>query len=278
MTYFTQNTIQTTFNRSAATYDSASLLAQEICQRLLEPLHYMRFQPKLILDLGAATGYANRFLKELYPGAEIVAVDLAEKLLCLNAGQNVCASAQNLPFSVQSFDLVFSNLMLPWCEDPTAVLADIYRVLKPGGLLLFSTFGPGTLQEIYHSWQAVDAYPHVHPCYDIQDMGDVLLQQQFTDPVMNSETLVINYRDIRQLCRELKQSGMQNIVNGRFQGLISRQRWQQFLQRLDNYRNPQGRLPISFEVLYGQAWRSELIKASSDEVIIPVSSIKRGYR
>lgn len=251
------------------------MLAQEICQRLVEQLNYIHFQPKVILDLGAASGYANKFLRKLYPQARILSLDVAEKLLQLNTEQSICAVAQSLPLSAHGVDLVFSNLMLPWCEDLAAVFSEVYRVLTPGGLFLFSSFGAETLQEIYHSWQAVDTYPHVHSCYDLQDIGDLLLQQQFVDPVMNSEKLQINYRDIQQLSRELKQAGMQNILDDRRSSLTGKHRWQQFLQQLNQYYNSENRLAISFEIIYGHGWRGELSKNNLGEVTIPVSAIKR---
>lgn len=278
MTQFTQQTIQNTFNRSAPTYDQAALLAQEVCHRLCEQLQFIHLQPKIILDLGAGTAYANRLLKKQYPQAQIISLDLAEKLIQTQPEHAICAAAEHLPLQAQTIDLVFSNLMLPWCDDISGIFSEVYRVLTPGGLFLFSSFGAETLQEIQFSWEKIDTFPHVHGCYDLQDLGDLLVQQHFADPVMNSERLVVNYQNIQQLSQELKQSGLQNILQTRRRSLTGKRRWQEFLQQLACYQTPNGRLPISFDLMYGHAWRSNLARPQDGEVAIPISAIKRNRR
>lgn len=272
MSQFTTTSIQATFNGIAESYDQFSLLAKEIAERLAEQLNFIRLQPQRILDLGAGTGYSNPFFKKLYPDVQIIALDIAEKLLLKNSGQRVCASADKIPLDSQSVDLVFSNLMLPWCDDLTAVFAEVYRVLKPNGLFLFASFGNETLKEAFYSWENIDSFPHVHACYALQDLGDGLLHHQFIEPVINREVLTVNYRDVKQLCRELKYSGLQNIHQQRRRTLLGKNRWQKFRQQLETYQK-NGRLPISFEIIYGQAWRSNL-PLRAGEFAIPVSSIR----
>jgi malonyl-CoA O-methyltransferase len=199
-----------------------------------------------------------------YRSAEVVALDIALPMLSrarrrgrwLRRPHSVCADAEHLPFADASFDLVFSNLMLQWCVDLDAVFSELQRVLRPGGLLLFTSFGPDTLRELRDSWSAVDGYTHVNAFQDMHDVGDALLRARFADPVMDVEHFTVTYADLWRLMRELKQQGAHNVTAGRSRGLTGKTHMQRLVQVYEAHRRD-GVLPATYEVVNGHAWGTE---------------------
>lgn len=269
-------TIRQVFQRAALTYDSAALLAREIGDRLIEHLDWMRLKPQRILDLGAGTGYISRLLRERYPVADIINVDFAQNMLRQTKSTAcVCADAMKLPFMQDAFDLVVSNLMLPWCEQLPEILAETHRVLQPSGLFLFSSFGPDALGELRASWATVDDMPHVHLFLDQHDIGDALLHAHFADPIMQAEWLTLTYQKITTLFSDLKNSGAQNVLRERRQTLTGKHRFQRFLAEYDTYRDEHGLLPATFEIIYGHCWKAQTRKDHPQEFLIAVEDIRR---
>lgn len=271
------------FNRAAASYDAAAELQNEIGGRLIERLDYIRLKPARILDLGAGTGAFSAALLRRYRRSDVIALDIAENMLqhvqsrggWLRRPRCVCADGESLPFADNSFELIFSNLMLQWCIDLDSALAELRRVLAPGGLLMFTTFGPDTLMELRASWQAVDGYTHVNAFMDMHDVGDALVKTRWAEPVMDSERITVTYRTLRTLMEDLKQIGAHNVTLGRPGGLTGRRRMQQLTDAYERFRSD-GVLPASYEVVYGHAW-SPLNKqqgtTSGSEV--PLASLQR---
>ncbi len=252
------------FERAAAHYDEAAVLQREVGKRLLERLDLMKIQPQHILDLGSGTGQCIDGLFERYRKSTVVAFDIAQPMLqrarqrgrWLRRPAVACGDAERLPFVDNSFDLVFSNLMLQWCVDLDKTFAELQRVLKPGGLLLFSSFGPDTLKELRESWRTVDEYAHVNTFLDMHDVGDALVRTRFADPVMDIERLTVTYPDAWKLMRELKQIGAHNVTHGRSRGLTGKRHMQQLVEAYETFRCD-GVLPASYEIVNGHAWVSE---------------------
>ncbi|MDX2458271.1 MAG: malonyl-ACP O-methyltransferase BioC [Gammaproteobacteria bacterium] len=249
------------FEKAASTYDAAAVLQNEIGSRLMERLDYVRLQPRRVLDLGAGTGAFTSSLMKRYRRADVVALDIARPMLervKLRAGWFrkpgcVCGDSESLPFADDSFDLIFSNLMLQWCADLEFTLAELRRVLAPGGLLMFTTFGPDTLMELRASWEAVDGYTHVNAFIDMHDVGDALVTTQWAEPVMDSERITVTYRKLPVLMQDLKHIGAHNVTAGRPRGLTGKRHMQQLGEAYERFRTD-GVLPASYEVLYGHAW------------------------
>jgi malonyl-CoA O-methyltransferase len=265
------------FEKAADTYDEAAVLQNEIGDRLMERLDYIRLQPRRILDLGAGTGMFTSALMKRYRKADVVALDIAKPMLhrvkqragWLRKPGCVCADSESLPFNDDSFDFIFSNLMLQWCTDLEAAFKELRRVLSPGGLLMFTTFGPDTLMELRASWEAVDGYTHVNSFIDLHDVGDSLLHTKWAEPVMDSERITVTYRELRGLMQDLKHIGAHNVTSGRPRGLTGKHHLQQLVEAYEPFRED-GVLPASYEVVYGHAW-SPLNKhsvAGSDEVLL----------
>ena len=239
-------------------------MQEEVQKRLVERLAYMRHQPRSIIDVGCGTGRALRELQKAYPRARVFAVDIAQQmLLCarprfrlLSKQRLVLADMEQLPFCEGAFDLVFSSLALPWCNDLKATLAEFARVSAPGTLLLFSSFGPGTLRELAVSWQQIDDRPHVHRFVDMHDVGDAMMAAGFEQPVVDAEVIRMEYREFNQLLDDLRNTGASNVDVGRRRGLMTATE----LDRLEQAYREQGyendRFVASYEIVYGHAWVS----------------------
>ncbi|NCA70220.1 MAG: malonyl-[acyl-carrier protein] O-methyltransferase BioC [Sphingobacteriia bacterium] len=269
------------FEQAAERYDSVAILQREIADRLIERLDYVRIQPRLVLDLGAGTGYGIDLLRRRYRRARVIALDFAHPML-LRARRRggwlarplcVCADAESLPLADGSIDLIVSNATLQWCNDLDRTFAECLRVLRPGGLLLFNTFGPDTLKELRSAWSQVDAASHVSPFIDMHDIGDALVRARFADPVMDAEQMILTYSEVGALMADLKILGASNATAERSRGLTGRARLAALSEAYECHRRD-GRLPATYEVVYGLAWVPEQ-KPISDGVAVPISAIQR---
>jgi malonyl-CoA O-methyltransferase len=285
------------FQRAAASYDAAAVLQREIADRLLARLALIKLVPARILDAGCGTGYCTRALAQRYPRAQVLGLDIATAMTARAQNINgprsplarwrrrdryVCGDAESLPLASASVDMVFSNLAMQWC-DPQVVFAEFLRVLRPGGLLMFTSFGPDTLRELRNAWATVDDTPHVHGFIDMHDLGDALMRTQFAEPVMDMEHITLTYADVLSVMRDLKAIGAHNVARGRSTGLLGKQRYGRFVAAYESRRLTSGRIPATYEVVYGHAWApladSGRGAASTDgSVRIPVARIGRRGR
>lgn len=275
------------FDRASATYSEAAIVQAEIRTRLLERLDLVKLQPKRVLDLGAASGASSKALKDRYPKAHVVALDLSSKMLARAARQQslfrrfdrLVGDAQHLPIRDSSIDLVFSNLMLAWCNDIDAVFRHTARVLQTDGLFMFTTLGPDTLKEVREAFREVDEYTHVHRFIDMHDLGDALMRTGFAEPVMDTERLTITYPTPSALMTELRRSGGSNVSAGRRPGLLSRGALRTVEYALESRRRD-GVVPVTVEVVYGHAWKgaSRPAHGSRDEVVVPLTDLRRSNR
>lgn len=268
------------FEQAATGYDGVAVLQREMADRMLERLGYIRLDPRLVLDLGAGTGYAIEGLQKRFRMAGVLALDFAFAMLAQARGRGslqeplrcVCADAEALPFADASLDLVFSNATFQWCNDIQRTFGECLRVLRPGGLLMFTTFGPDTLWEMREAWAVADGHSHVSPFLDMHDVGDALLKVGFADPVIDVERMTVTYEKTRDLMRDLKVLGANNATSGRSRGLTGRRRLAAVEQAYEAYRR-EGRLPASYEVVHGHAWAPEQ-RLVEDGVGIPVSALR----
>lgn len=275
--------VRSSFERAAAEYDRVAVLQREVGDRLLERLGVIKLTPQAVLDLGAGTGYITRSLMKLYRGARVVALDIASPMLVQARRQSgwwrrpgfVCGDIERLPFADHSVELILSNLALQWCNGLDAAFAEFKRVLKPGGALLFTSFGPDTLRELRASWAAVDSYNHVNSFLDMHDVGDALMRAGLAEPVMDVEQITLTYNEVNGLMQDLKTLGAHNVTAGRPRGLMGKGRWLQMCETYEQYRH-QGVLPATYEVIYGHAWAAEPPSKAIDGVVkVPLSALKR---
>ena len=278
--------VRDSFDRASATYESAAGLQAQVAAELLGRLDAFGLEPRVVLDLGAGTGRTTRELKRRYPGATVIALDLAPGMLREAARhqmlwrrfERVCGDAQRLPLAAGSVDLVFSSLMLQWCEPPDAAFAEVRRVLKDGGLFAFSTFGPATLSELRSAWAQADGHNHVNHFIDMHDVGSALMRAGLAEPVLDVDRIEVGYPHARALMRDLKCIGAHNVTAGRPRALTGRARLQRMEQAYEAYRR-EGSLPATYEVIYGASWGAAAAnRGVAGETLIDPGSIRRAQR
>jgi len=259
---FDRRQLRRSFGRAAPRYGEVAALQREVEARLLEQLDYLdERQPARVLDLGSGPGRAAGAMKKRWPKAEVIAFDAALPMLREVPKQTrfwrpvrrVCGDVTQLPFADQCADVLFSSLCLQWVEDLPAVLSEFRRVLRPEGLLLFSTFGPDTLLELREAYEAVGETPPVSPFAAIQQVGDALIAAGFRDPVLDRDHFTLTYPDLRALMHELRAIGATDARRNRPRGLGGRARLQRVTATYESLRHD-GVLPSTWEVVTAQAW------------------------
>lgn len=273
------------FERAARSYDSSAVLQREIADRMLERLDLIKLAPARILDVGCGTGYCARVLQKRYRGAAILGVDIAQNMVQAAHGKRrwfsrqrfVCGDAEHLPVADASADMLVSNLTLQWCK-PDIVLAEFARVIRPGGVLMFSSFGPDTLRELRAAWHAVDDGVHVHTFIDLHDLGDALTRVGFVEPVMDVEHFKLTYPDVMTFLRELKALGAHNVSRVRHRGLTGKNAFSRFKAAYEREAHG-GQIPASYEAVYGHAWAPQVSGARArDDGVVAIPLSRFGHR
>jgi malonyl-CoA O-methyltransferase len=257
--------LRASFDRASAGYEAAARLQARVSAELLERVDELRLRPLAVLDLGCGTGHVTRQLKRRYPRALVIALDSAPGMLrearrhqlLLRRFARVCADARQLPLRDASVDLVFSSLMLQWCEPLDTALAEVRRVLKPTGFFAFSTLGPDTLCELRAAWAQADGreegHNHVNRFLDMHDVGDAAARTGLLEPVLDVDRVELAYPDTLALMRDLKAIGAHNVTAGRARALTGKARLAR-MQAAYELRRRGGGLPATWEVIYGAAW------------------------
>ena len=264
--YLDKARVRASFNRAAKTYDAAAILQKLIRTEMLSRLDLVKIKPQMILDAGCGTGHGSFALQKKFGRAQVLSLDIALGMLQKTHQQQpllsrffkqknlICADIEDLPIANSSLDMVWSNLALQWCNYLDGAFIQIARVLQPNGLLMFSTFGPDTLKELRTATN--NGNTHVSRFIDMHDIGDALTRVGFSSPVLDVEHYTLTYDDVKALMRDLKAIGAQNATEGRARVLQGRGFLQKLAQNYEQFR-ADGKLPATFEVVYGHAWKSE---------------------
>jgi len=265
--------VKRAFSTAADSYDAHAVLQREVADRLLQHLSFTKINPAHILDIGCGTGYFTRLLRQRFRKAAVHALDISTAMLMATRGKQphrlpwhgknhyVTADACRLPFADGCFDLVCSNLTMQWTADPWRMMQEMRRVLAPGGLMLFSTFGRRTLTELRQSLAEIahDRAGLVLPFPDVTALGDMLMTLPVELPVTDADLFTLTYPDTMSLVRELKGLGASSTaILNRPGGLYGRS----LLRALEStygtrHRTEDGRIRATFEALYAQAWHAE---------------------
>jgi malonyl-CoA O-methyltransferase len=216
------------FASIAKHYTEAAFISKEVSSRLINRLQWMKIQPQIILDVGCGNSESSTQLKNCFPNADVIGVDLTYEMLKLSKEKQpqVCANAYTLPFRPSMADIVYANFLLPWCELSLSLFLEFKRILKPSGLLLFSTLGPDSLKEASTSFTFVDMH----------SIGDLLVEAGLQETVMDVEHITLQYQNTAQIIPELINQGFGYFANNKIQLNSSV-------------------TDLTFEVIYGHAWK-----------------------
>lgn len=264
------------FGRAADTYDAAAILQKQVREEMLSRLDLVKVNPRTILDAGCGTGLGSHALQKRFAKSQVVSLDFALPMLQKTRSTNpnnglmgqvkslisgttqnlLCADIEALPLANASVGLLWSNLAIQWCNDLDAALQEFHRVLQPEGLLMFSTFGPDTLKELRVATSTQNGVTSVSRFLDMHDIGDAMVRAGFSAPVLDVERFTLTYDDVKSVMRDLKSIGAHNATDGRARGLLGRGFLRNLEAGYEQFRK-NGKLPATFEVVYGHAWRGQ---------------------
>lgn len=276
--------VRRTFDRLADLYDGHAALEQEVAKRLLQRLEFHRLSPQRIVDLGCGTGQASAGLKNKFRKAQVIGLDSSRAMLAqmrrrsrfLRPLKAVCADFSALPLADQSSELLYSNLALQWCPDLVSLFAEFRRILVPGGMLLFSSFGPDSLGELRTAWSDAEETAQTAEFTDMLEVGDALMAAGFQEPVMDTERITLSYPDIDSLICELQATGTSGFLHGRNSMQEAKDRLEMAYQpfRVDS------KYPVTYQIIYGTAFGPQEGQPrktpQGDFVTFSVESLKKG--
>lgn len=244
----------------------APWLHREVAQRMAERLPLMRQPPARWLDWWAHLGGGASAVRQAYPRAQRVAVEPIEALAARSrsapapwwsprrwspTGDPVLLASQ---VGEGAAEMVWANMMLHASEDIAATLEAWRRALAVDGFVMFSTFGPATLHEL-RTLYGERGFGVPHALFaDMHDVGDALVGAGFADPVMDQEMLTLTWSTPRAALQELRALGG-NLHPQRHRGLRTPRWRERLLQMLEQRADADGRIALSFEIVYGHAFR-----------------------
>lgn len=291
------------FDRAAATYADAAVVQREVGNRLLERFDMMRIAPSVVLDVGSGPGTHTSALATRFPDARIIAIDQSSAMVAraappapkqgwlarITSGGNksgkgetrgLIADMNALPLPREHADVLWSNFALQWANDLPALFAEWNRVLKVGGVMMFTAPGPDTLIELRRaiSRDETVADHYVQRFTDLHDIGDMLVHAGFADPVMDMEVITLEYATPDALWRDLKAQGATNSMQNRPRGMLTPRKLRAIEAALDAGRIEGGPIRIGVEVIYGHAWKVAPKKTAEGHGIVRLDAIGRGGR
>ena len=258
------------FDRNAKTYDQYSSLQDKISDNLLKKLDMVKARPSLILDLGCGTGRNGKILKDKFKKIKLINYDFSINMLKeARKKQNhhtnlslevdelsfVCGDIEELTFPENTFDIIWSTSSFQWCNNISDTFKEIKKILKPGGFFIFSTFGPNTLFELKSITKEISKYQKTNDFVSIQCIKNILINEGFIDPVVDSEEFCLAYKDINKLFLDLRKIGATSGFKNRKIGLSGKS----FLKLIsDGYKeySYDGIFPATYEAIYGYAWNT----------------------
>lgn len=226
--------VRRNFDRAAGDYDRYARLQREAALWVAgSVVANLAEGPARVLDVGCGTGFVGCRIERERAGTRLVLVDFSLRMLQMarrpGGLQVACADALRLPLASACFDAVASSLMLQWCRPAAPALAEMCRVLKPGGWLHFATLGAGTLEALRAAWAEVDEQVHVNRFQPVEELSEDLERVGFVAIDLGVERRCLAYDSVPDLMRELQSIGARNADMQRPQGLLGRARYARLL-------------------------------------------------
>ena len=282
-----QRDVRRRFDRAASSFDSVDFVHAVTRDGLFTRLEPLVLDPKNILDLGSATGAATQQLRQRFGRPHIVSLDISGSMLRQSLRKQtwrsriiggrsspVQADASLLPFGDASFDMVFSNQLLPFVDEANSVFTEANRVLREGGVFAFATLGPDSFQEISRAWSTVDQCAHVNHFPDMHDIGDAAVRSGLRDPVLDVDRLTVRYQGYRKLFADLTAAGARNTLRERNKSLVGRDRFGQVVAALQGGTDD-STIELDLELVYGHCWGGGVRQEPSNYRIAPTDIPRR---
>lgn len=261
-----KHALASSFGRAATSYDEAAELQRivgfELIRHVQAQCQVLAIDHPDMLDLGCGTGFFGKHLIKRLRPSHCTFADISSDMLSA-AKARVCAElpsykqtsfieldAENLGLNERSLDLVFSSLALQWVGDLQSTLAGVHRVLKPGGMLAFSTLLDGTLHELKSSWAAVDSEQHVNTFMSLDECKAIAEGSGMRLCEFVEHEVVMPFKGPLEVMRSLKAIGAHNISAHRPKGLTSRARLRRVIGEYEGFRREDGFVPASYKVAY----------------------------
>ena len=261
------------FDAKSSSYDEYSFVQKEVSERMIKRLKFLKSKPLNILDIGCGTGYLSDLISQYLPNSNIVCMDFSYEMVSQCKSKNIkleplVADAEYMPFKASTFDLVISSFTLHWCQQIDKIFSDIFRILKNDGNFMFTTVGPDTLKELRNAYKLIDNYEHINTFDDMHTYGDILLSSGFHDPVMDVERLIIEYKNFNEVLQSLRKTGASTVIYNE-----SKFTTKKSLKNLENHykkNNKNALFPVTYEMIYGVAWKKSAQNPKNNEVVIPI--------
>jgi malonyl-CoA O-methyltransferase len=276
--------VERRLQRAARQFREADFVHRHTAAGIVERMAPVQLDAARVVDLGSATGRDRKILQQRFRKAMVIGIDRSAAMLSearrhrswFAAARDIRADAARLPLLTGSIDLVYANLLLPWIDDHAAVFAEAARVLRAGGLFTFATLGPDSFRELRAAWGDTDTRSHVRHFPDMHNVGDQLVHSGLRDPVLDVETLGLEYRDTKSLFRDIARTATGNSLRHRQPSLTGKGDFKNMVERLTK---GGAALPvaITLELVFGHAWGAGP-RESADEFRVPATAIGRRRR
>ena len=245
--------IAKSFGSASKSYDVSSRLQRYTGKNLMSLLPNRT--DITVVDLGSGTGFFTDILASKYQ--QTIGVDISSEMLAFaqeNRSKEISwleADAYHLPFIENSIDVIYSNLVIQWCDQLDNLIKEIMRVLKPGGLFIFSTLLDGTLHELKSSWAQVDNEKHVIDFKTQKYMEKVFESGSCKLLEQKTQNLFLEYQDVIHLARELKGLGANHVTKEKGKGLAGKDKWNKMTCSYQDFQEPSGIYPATYSVYSG---------------------------
>ncbi|WP_336774457.1 malonyl-ACP O-methyltransferase BioC [Paenibacillus sp. MMO-58] len=237
--------VQRQFNRSAeGSYDIHAEVQRTMAAELAESIikrnsRGKETEPKM-LEIGCGTGQFTELLLNQWPHVSITALDLAPAMINTAEQRFKSRQSANIRFlqadveiwvveaPSDSYDLIVSNACFQWLSHPRQTISHLKRLLRKGGSLVFTTFGPNTFHELHQAFDEVyhangmEPQRHGLSVLSPNQWEEMLMEAGFSTIYCQQETQKETYASPRDFLQTIKLMGASSSEAIQFDGLSPR--------------------------------------------------------